>query len=91
MCSTLVVRTVLQASATLAHMSRDPTLRALDGETEHLAVTDIRAAECAMTSLLQVAESLKRALTDARMAQAISSAIVRAAYILPDSAAEEAA
>jgi hypothetical protein len=91
MCSTLVVRTVLQASATLAHMSREPTLRALEGEAEHLAATDIGAAERAMTSLLQVAESLKRALTDARLTQSISSAIVRAAQNLPGTAAEEAA
>jgi len=91
LCSTLVVRTVLQASATLAHMSREPTLAALDGEAEHLAVTDIGAAERAMTSLLQVAEGLKRALMNARMAESISAAIVRAAHILPDPATEEAA
>jgi hypothetical protein len=78
-CSALIGRTILQALAMLPLMSREATLKALEGEVEHLTVTDYAAAERAFKSLHDTRALLSRALDDVRMADEISCAIVCAA------------
>ncbi|HEX3918964.1 MAG TPA: hypothetical protein VHW60_16625 [Caulobacteraceae bacterium] len=82
-CSALIGRTIFQASATLAQMSREPALLALEGEAEHLTVMDFAAAERALGSLLLLQGVLEGALADARMSRIVGAALVRAADTLP--------
>jgi hypothetical protein len=78
-CSTLIGRTMLQASAMLPLLSCETAHRALEGEVEQMAVTDFAAAERALKSLQVARALLSRALSDIRMADEVSCVIVSAA------------
>jgi hypothetical protein len=90
-CGALVGRTLYQAAAVLAQLARGPAATALNAEAELLAVTDLDAAVQALGALGEAQAALQQALSDVRIGQAISAAIIRAADALPDDISEAAA
>jgi hypothetical protein len=79
----LMVRTILQASSSLAMVDCDISVTAFDAEAEHFAVTDLEAAARALYAFGEMRRRLAGAIADARATHHLSAAIVRAAEALP--------
>ncbi|HEY3798004.1 MAG TPA: hypothetical protein VGL58_06580 [Caulobacteraceae bacterium] len=79
----LMVRTILQAASSLKSVSCETAATAADAETEHLAVTNLEAAELALYTLSELRRRLARSIEDVRATHGLSLALIRAADKLP--------
>jgi len=80
----VMIRTLLLAATMLPSASPSRVAAAMGDETERLVQLDPQAAERALSTLRQMRERLERALSETRIADVLSAALVRAADALPE-------